>query len=474
MSNPQKHSIQRLILEAEINAEQTDLQAVAWQSEVENWVRQELLPSLEVALDAVFVNSNETLRIDKLELDLGIFDPNLLKEKLGNKLRQVKLGIEVSNEDKQQEEKAEILHLTQSQKTIEAFLFFLETGRLPWWETPVPMQEWETKVLTAFSEIREDSFQFPGAVAVRKRLVAHFSEYFFNELIQRLFARFYKQSLDFRAVFKKLLKETRLSSSKQRALINTVRESMFHFFGQELPPEQLPIYVINHLPKEEFSLLKRAITALSSVTWKSVEEKQLVQLFINAQEKEMNGQVGENQARELVTVVSGEKKTKDEIYIANAGLVLLHPFIELFFEELKIAENGQLKKAQRAVSLLQWLATGQLNAPEYELPLNKLLCGISLEEPVIGIGKLTKREKNEAQNLMEAVVRHWEVLKNTSPAGLQGNFLCREGKLTQKNDGDWLLQVERKSIDILLDHLPWSISMVKLPWMPQILWVEWA
>jgi hypothetical protein len=122
---------------------------------------------------------------------------------------------------------------------------------------------------------------------------------------------------------------------------------------------------------------------------------------------------------------------------------------------------------------LQWLATGQLNAPEYELPLNKLLCGIPLEEPVIGTLKLTKREKQEAQQLLEAVVRHWEVLKNTSPAGLQGNFICREGKLTQKNNGDWLLQVERKSIDILLDHLPWSISMVKLPWMPQMLWVEW-
>lgn len=474
MSNPQKHSIQRLIVEAEINAEQTDLQAVAWQSEVENWVRQELLPSLEVALDAVFVNSNETLRIDKLELDLGIFDPNLLKEKLGNKLRQFKSGIGIYGEDKTSEEKVEVRHLTQAQKTIEAFLFFLETGRLPWWEKPLPMQKWETKILTAFSEIREDSFQFPDAEAVRKRLIAHFSDWFFNELIQKLFAHFYEQSLDFQVIFKKLLKESRLSSSKQRALIKMVRETMLRFFGQELPPEQLPIYIIYHLPKEEFLLLKRAITALPSVTWKSVEEKQLIQLFINAQEKEVYSQVAENKEKEMMKVVSEEKKTKDEIYISNAGLVLLHPFIELFFEELKIAENGQLKKAQRGVSLLQWLATGQLNAPEYELPLNKLLCGIPLEEPVIGIGKVTKPEKNESQNLLEAVVRHWEVLKNTSPAGLQGNFLCREGKLTQKNDGDWLLQVERKSIDILLDHLSWSISMVKLPWMPQILWVEWA
>lgn len=473
MSHPQKHSIQRLILEAEIHAEPTDLQAVAWQSEVENWVRQELLPNLEVALDAVFVHPDETLRIDKLELDLGVFDPALLKEKLGNKLRQLKSGTGIYGEAKTTKEKVEIRHLTQAQKTMEAFLFFLETGRLPWWETPVPIQEWETKILAAFSEISEESFQLPDTVAVRRRLVGHFSERFFDELIQRLFARYYKQSLDFQFFVKKLLIASKLPASKQKEAVEAVRKSMLHFFVLGMSAEQLPIFIVNHLPKKEFLLLKKAMVTLPSATWKSNEEKQFVQLLRNGIEKEMNSQVVENQDKLLGSPAPDEKNNKDEIYITNAGLILLHPFIELFFEELKIAKNGQLKKTQRAVSLLQWLATGQLNAPEYELPLNKLLCGIPLEEPVIGTLKLTKREKQEAQQLLEAVVRHWEVLKNTSPAGLQGNFICREGKLTQKNNGDWLLQVERKSIDILLDHLPWSISMVKLPWMPQMLWVEW-
>jgi hypothetical protein len=473
LSNLQKHSIQRLILEAEINAEQTDLQTAAWQNEVENWVRQKFLPSLEVALDEVFVFSNETLRIDKLELDLGVFDPNLLKEKLGNKLRQFKSEIAFSNEAKRSEDKVEIRHLTHAQKTIEAFLFFLETGRLPWWETPVPIQEWETKILEAFSEVTNVNFQFPDAVAVRKRLVGHFSEQFFNELTRKLFAHFYKQSLDFQVDFKKLLKTLKFSAAKQKEVMETVRESMLHFFGQGLSPEHLPLFVISHLPKKEFLMLKRAVTSLPSMANQSEGEKQLIQLFKDVKEKKANIQVVENQVKLSDNSVPEEKEIKDEIYIANAGLVLLNPFIELFFEELKIVKNGQLKKSQRGVFLLQWLVAGQLNASEYELPLNKLLCGIPLDEPVTGTFKLTKREKNEAQNLLEAVVRHWDVLKNTSPAGLQENFLCREGKLTQKSDGDWLLQVDRKSIDILLDHLPWSISMIKLPWMSQMLWVEW-
>ncbi len=217
MSYPQKHIIQRLVLEAEINTESVELSANAWQNEVENWVYQELLPSLEVALNEAMIVSNETLRIDRLELELGVFNSELLKQKLGNKLRELKT--ESATDDKKREDKVEIPYLTQSQKTIEAFLYFLETGRLPWWEIAVPMQEWETKIFIALSEISEETIQLPDTVAVRKRLLGCFSERFFEELTQKFFARFYKQSLDFQADFQSLLKTTKFSLAKQRQFI---------------------------------------------------------------------------------------------------------------------------------------------------------------------------------------------------------------------------------------------------------------
>ena len=86
---------------------------------------------------------------------------------------------------------------------------------------------------------------------------------------------------------------------------------------------------------------------------------------------------------------------------------------------------------------------------------------------------LTDDEREEADALLEAVIRHWEVLRNTSGDGLRGTFLLRRGKVSLRDDGDWLLQVEAQSFDILLDRLPWGISMIKLPWMEKMLWVEW-
>lgn len=162
------------------------------------------------------------------------------------------------------------------------------------------------------------------------------------------------------------------------------------------------------------------------------------------------------------------------IYIENAGLVLLHPFLPRFFAALGIADEENILQPDRALCLLHYLATGQTDAPEYELILPKILCEIALETPVESSVELTEAETEEVSALLEAVIRHWDVLQNTSPDGLRGTFFLRSGKVSLRDDGDWLLQVEAKSFDILLDHLPWSISIIRLPWMSRMLWVEWA
>jgi hypothetical protein len=161
------------------------------------------------------------------------------------------------------------------------------------------------------------------------------------------------------------------------------------------------------------------------------------------------------------------------IYIDNAGLVILHPFLPQFFNALTIAAEDQLIQPERALNLLHFLTTGQHKAPEYELILPKILCNIPLQTPVAASLDLTTTEQEEAEALLLAVIRHWDVLKNTGIDGLRGTFLLRSGKISLRN-GDWRLQIESKSYDILLEQLPWGISMIKLPWMQRMLWVEWG
>lgn len=157
----------------------------------------------------------------------------------------------------------------------------------------------------------------------------------------------------------------------------------------------------------------------------------------------------------------------------NAGLVILHPFLPRFFTALGVADGDELFDPSRALCLLHHLATGELTAPEHQLTLAKVLCDVPLDEPVEADVALTAAEAAEANTLLGAAIRHWASLRGSAPDGLRGEFLSRPGMLTADLDGGWLLQVESRTSDILLDQLPWGISMVQLPWMSRLLRVEW-
>ncbi|MEC3881884.1 contractile injection system tape measure protein [Parapedobacter sp. 10938] len=165
-------------------------------------------------------------------------------------------------------------------------------------------------------------------------------------------------------------------------------------------------------------------------------------------------------------------------YITNAGLVLVYPFIASLWQSMGFLDDAQqlfpAAKGKAATSLQYLAYESPTVADESELPLNKLLTGLlpttfvdpSLFEP-------TAQVDRELETLLEALITHWKVLRNTTIAGLRETFLQREGKLTPQASG-WLLQVDTRGVDVLLTSLPWPIGMIKLPWMDNILRVEWG
>jgi hypothetical protein len=170
-----------------------------------------------------------------------------------------------------------------------------------------------------------------------------------------------------------------------------------------------------------------------------------------------------------------EPETVDEIYINNAGLVLLHPFLPILFSKLNLTREDKWidEDAQcKAMLILQFLADAQTVFPEYELPLNKILCDWPLKESFETKLEIDAFAQIACEELLEEVIQYWSRLKNTGNDALRKTFLCRMGKLSRANNG-WLLQIEQKSFDVLLGGLPWSINVIKLPWMKEILYVEW-
>lgn len=164
-----------------------------------------------------------------------------------------------------------------------------------------------------------------------------------------------------------------------------------------------------------------------------------------------------------------------ETFINNAGLVILWPYLANFFGALGLIEGKQfLNKAaaHRAAGLLQHLADGQLETPEYLLGFNKLLCGLEWDE-VLDFGEpITKYEIEECELFLRAVIGNAAVLKNMTPDGFRGSFLLRKGMLKPRGDV-WELYVEPAPYDIVLQRFPWSWQVVKLPWLAVPVLVEW-
>ena len=175
------------------------------------------------------------------------------------------------------------------------------------------------------------------------------------------------------------------------------------------------------------------------------------------------------------TLVDSSFSNADELYVENAGLVILWPFLANFFERLGLTEEKRFKDqaaAQRAVGLLQYVAGADESPPEILLPLNKVLCGLAPEEVFDFGAEITATEIEECNDLLAAVIQQAPILHEMSLPGFRTSFLLRKGQLGAR-DGNWLLRVERATHDIVLDRFPWGVHLVKLPWMEAMMQVEW-
>ena len=171
-----------------------------------------------------------------------------------------------------------------------------------------------------------------------------------------------------------------------------------------------------------------------------------------------------------------ELKLEHRIEIKNAGIVIVWPYLDRFFQMLEMTEKGAFKTegdAIRATHLIQYLVTGSNETPEHELLLNKILCGINLATPVPLQIELTEKEKETSDLMLNGVMQNWQKLKSSSIDAMREGFFVRQGFVEEKDDF-WELEVEKKTIDILLNSLPWGFGTVKLPWMSKRMIVNWT
>lgn len=169
------------------------------------------------------------------------------------------------------------------------------------------------------------------------------------------------------------------------------------------------------------------------------------------------------------------EKAHDAVAVITSGLPLLWPFLPSYLASLGMFDGEQFRDVaaqHRAATLFHHIATGEIACPEHELTLAKVLAGIDPDAVHDPGEPLDRPELDSVESLLADVLGHAPMLGRISIAGLREAFLNRPGLLSTR-DGHWLLRVERRGFDILLDRLPWSFAWVRLPWMASPMQVEW-
>lgn len=426
----------------------------------------------------------EWLRIEKVEIDLGQFSPQSLNINFATVFR-VKIEKELiqklsaipfwQRETSQLISKAELLQ------------YFLKNGALPWWaeETEIHLDEISKEIVTAQKgALRHFLLQHQQNKVVWQRIAWQFPAEFHLEIIG-LF-----ESLDTvvnswtewaKTIINHSLVDSHLPFQKIQEGIRRLVLKQAHVFSQASGDKSVMQTIFEaHLPE----IIPGNIADVQGIkkTWHQLmySDKPADAFLTGIKRKAAQATVLNTfQPEPLFSakkeIDSAEAITTEKLAVRHSGIVLLAPFIKVFFQKVNLLEGTEWKNKEamyKAVHLLKFLSTGQQKVPEYTLTLEKLFCGLAIEEPVPLDISLEEEFTTEAAVLLQSVIEHWKVLKNTSVSGLQETFLKRDGLISREESG-WLVQIERKTLDVLLDSIPWGYSTIKFPWNNYFIYVEW-
>jgi hypothetical protein len=503
----QSHIIRKQSLK--VNASVHD--AFALKRKVED-ILQSLMPKLNYLFDEL-TSENEWLQIDTLDINIGDVSESEMEEVLSKKILQsMREKIIARMHDMRMiggyEREPRALLITADQKTMAAFIYFLDNGILPWWFEPGSHSAFEQQLLEAMGNFvannhKVHTMSFTAGdgsekkiklfaqlqlvlnnLSARKRLIEQFSEEVFLSVITWFSYEIHLSVYPEIGNSFQGLKRFFSGYAEDGLRDKMIKEMKVLLLEKIIHPGRPSDDIIT----EWMSALLKTITRQGgNVKMIKILETAIAHRYLRNEINELTthpipGEISPVSENEILQNQATEKTTEEHLkelnatdgaIIANAGLIILAPFLPELFRQCGILKEDEITDINKAIAIMHYAVFGDCNYREYDVLLNKILCGIDEYYTIEVLDTLSETETNEIELMISSVIEYWTSLKNTSAEGLREGFLIRKGKLTPKYD-EWFLQVEQYSIDILLQSLPWTISLIKLPWMKKSVHTEWV
>lgn len=441
-----------------------------------------LAPVLDTVPDDIMLFVDQVT----VHITLDELDPDQLEEEISVALAEKLRHVIHARRNKSETEAGAGGTFSEEEQHRKVLAFFLKKGRTPWWASSqvlaramdyldsLSASDWVHFIRSQNREsplvIKRYVNQWPEnsvLVTIKKIVKERFGSESIVDLLNGLLAFDKLKRPAYRGIdgvgpgiYERVLEDL-ISNKGEHQIAADMIQSWLQNSGSE--PNQ---------NREQLNELKKFLKRqklLSHGLKEALEKAYPQKLPDDTAESEAGEKVGENEDKSFVT------DEKESVPVQNAGIVILHSYLPRLFSRLGYLENGEFRNQatrERAVCALHFLATGGSEFPEEELVLAKFLCGWPQDEPISRYLDFSDYEREECERLLSGVISHWKALKNTSINGLRSSFLQREGILKKEAFG-YTLYVEEFTHDILLQRLPWSISVVKLTWMDEMLTVQW-
>lgn len=477
MKTIHNHIIEKVYVEINTNNYE---KAVAVKNDISEILSAKLFPQLETLFDTI-ATDDKILRISSLHVKTSADVKHINETVLADVVSKIESGLkhataEFSGQSVTDGFVTDDIKISEQQLVGNnlndelIFLSFIQSGTLPWfagktkieailanenWLRLVANQQFCEKLRLLLVENKTNLLRFVKQIPVEHILV--FVYHLFPDL---------KPTANFiKAIHKQL------SVKEQPVFLSAILQLFF-----EIEKQKKHESIANEFLSAVEKFIRKSETEGIKQSFEVLIQSEFMRLTTFGKYKKEKDSNVEIIADEVEKEKTTEEKIKQEsLHINNAGLVLLHPFLKTFFITTGIADpSGKIgnENLDLAVQALHFVATGRESIYEANLVFEKFLCGLPVHHPVIRESLLTGEIRTEAEEMLKAVIANWAALKNTTPDGLREAFIQRDGIL-QKTDKGFKLTVETKTLDILLDKLPWGFGLINWYLIDKLIFVEW-
>lgn len=485
----QNHIIDKVIIEVSVGSKE---KAYEIKDNISSFLKMEVFPKLEKYFNTTLAElQTHTLQIEELSILLNEKQSSLntalkdaIVETFTQELNEVVKAGPYQNGDAKKEE---ILLLGKEERLVETFIYFLENGYMPWWTSNEKSVEiLETKAFNKIisAKIFESKFAYSlKKTQTQERIINQLTDHQIISICQLIIKtkglkiilsntivkQLYAKSLDNRKTIWLLIFDIIITS-----FINT-ESNIDEYITKQAVKTIYTLKTIKNQNSEEeiWKQITAVFTVLKQYDYNTIRQKYLEE---NKRSIESNKDLTRKTSRNhtVLNKKKEDKPTDDNGYhVQNAGLVLIHPFINNLFRYCNLIDEDtqKLTNPEVCAHLLHYIATGKTGQPESNMLFEKFLCNIPVHESINRHIKLSEKQKDEAAKVIAAVQENWSPMKKSSVGLIQNEFFQRHGKLIV-NDNP-ALTIEKKTQDIFLNKLSWGISYIKLPWQSTYIYVNW-